>query len=51
VNRVAETDIKHLDRDEGPSYRADFSKAHEAGYESEYGFGEGVEKLAEALHG
>ena len=51
VNRVAETDVKHLDRDGGPSYRVDFSKAHEAGYEPEYGFGEGVEKMAEALHG
>lgn len=51
VNRVAETGVEHLDRDEGPSYRADFSKAHEAGYEPEYGFGEGVEQLAEALHG
>lgn len=51
VNRVAESDIEHLDRDEGPSYRADFSKAHEAGYEPAYSFGEGVEQLAEALHG
>lgn len=50
-SRVAETDVEHLDRDEGPSYRADFSKAHEAGYEPMYGFGEGVEQLAEVLHG
>ena len=51
VNHVAETDVEHLDREKGPSYRVDFSKAHEAGYEPAYSFGEGVEQLSEVLHG
>ena len=50
-NHVGETGVEHLDREAGPSYRADFSKAHDAGYDAEYSFGEGVDQLAEALHG
>ena len=49
--RVAETGVEHLDREAGPSYRADFSKARDAGFETTYSFGEGVDQLAGGLRG
>ncbi len=49
--RVAASDVEHLDREKGPSYRADFARAEEAGFQPEHTFADGVEQLAGVLHG
>lgn len=49
--RVGDSGVEHLDREKGPSYRADFGRAEAAGFQPRHGFADGVERLAGVLHG
>ncbi len=48
---VADSGVEHLDREKGPSYRADFTRAEEAGFQPKHPFADGVTQLAGVLHG